>query len=177
MLTLLTSPSIEMMRAWQLEPLANSLHAVKISQIWVSFSHFHCHMLYVSAGGKRGCQLTGIVVVEERVVASAVDEDVRGVDDSQAPRVGAVALNTVAGRREVRILEVCVDGERLGRIRKRLVVGRLGLEHSGEDVLGVRELVLVEVEMLRGATDEPEATSFGFNHCILWLAGDNSTLC
>lgn len=77
------------------------------------------------------------VVDEERVETGAVDEDVGGVDDTEAPGSVASAVHGVVVGRLSRVrLANCV-----GRGH---VVGGLGLDEASEDVRGLAELVLVQ---------------------------------
>ena len=58
-----------------------------------------------------------------------------------------------------------------------LCLRSLGLQHGSEDVLRVGELVLIQVEVLRRTTDEPEVALGRLNDCVgttvsyIWNAG------
>ena len=92
------------------------------------------------------------VVVEEAVEPSAVDEDVVGVQDAEAPGVGAGRGGGTGGW-EDGVVERGDGGEGVGGGGVGLVVGRFGLDEAGVDVLCVCELVLVEGVVLYCCSD------------------------
>jgi hypothetical protein len=90
-----------------------------------------------SAIGCIGRAAIGTVVDEERVDTGTVDENVGGVDDTEAPGSVASAVHGIVVGGLARVwLASCV-----GRGH---VVGGLGLDEAGEDVRGLVELVLIQ---------------------------------
>lgn len=96
------------------------------------------------------------MIVEERVQARAVAENVARAEDTQRPAVLADAGAALA-----EVVEVWVGGAKdagdevggrleLGCVGVRLVVGGFGLDEAHEDVLGLGEFVLVERVVLNG---------------------------
>ena len=75
------------------------------------------------------------VVVEERVQAGTVDEDVLGVGRPNTPSALAIPGGVASARGlEIRVVELVVDFERLGRDGVALEVRSLGLDQREVDV-------------------------------------------
>ena len=117
-------PSRLKMRVWHVSPLP-ALEQATTSSASASASRF---LEFWDPGWKgegEGGEPTGAVVVEERVKAHTVAEDVLRVDDSQAPTHGAVARSVEAGCGEVGVVIFALDGEGNGGGRVGLVVADL----------------------------------------------------
>lgn len=114
----------------------------------------HCADRCVSHGPFQTCDrlLTSIIVVEEGIQPGSIDEYVLRVQNAQAPCFSAVAGLTIARTAKVGIVECSIDGKRSWRWRAGLIVWSLGLHEAREDVLGVRELVLVHDVVLNGGS-------------------------
>ncbi len=79
-----------------------------------------------------GRVLTGVVVVVEAVQACAVDVDVVGIDDAQAPCFAGFRMRLAGG-----VVEAVEPWERMLRAGGWLVVGCFGLDLAYEDVFGL----------------------------------------
>ncbi len=63
-----------------------------------------------------------IVILEERVQSSGVDENILGAKDAQAPSIGALSRFTGARGSKVGIIQRSVDSKRCGSIWIGLIV-------------------------------------------------------
>lgn len=84
------------MRDWQLSPAAN-VEQAGLCQV----SHYTHPFLRICM---TGVLLTGDIIVEEGVMTGAIDKNVRGAENPQAPCHGAVARDTTAVGAEVGIV-------------------------------------------------------------------------
>lgn len=109
------------------------------------------------------------MIVEERVQARAIAENVARAEDTQSPAVLADA-----GAALTEVVEVWVGGAKdagdevggrleLGCVGVRLVVGGFGLDETHEDVLGLGEFVLVEGVVLNSSTPSREKQLANFS--------------
>lgn len=105
-------------------------------------------------GAKVGA--TRRVIVEERVQAGAIGQDVLRVQDAQAPRVGAVARDARAGGDEIGVLQRFHGGEGDGGVGVGLVVRRLRLDLAHEDVLRSGQLILIQRVMFHRCPPQPD---------------------
>lgn len=96
-----------------------------------------------------------VVVIEEAVQSSTVDEDWVRVEDAETPARSAGG--------EDRVVVCCDSGEGVERVRVGLVVCGLGLDESHKDVTSVDQLVLVQGVMLDSGSVKPDLTDAGFD--------------
>lgn len=93
-----------------------------------------------------------VVVLEERIQTSTIDEDVLRVENTHTPSL-VILCSTI----EDRISKGSVRSERGCSIWVALVVGCFGLDQGHVDVLGVGDLIVVENIVLGGSTPQPDS--------------------
>ena len=97
------------------------------------------------------------VVIEERIQAGAIDEDIRGSEDAQTPRFLAAGVAVAGTEVGVEVsgagCEAAVESCRIG-----LHVWRFGLDDTRVDILRVGKLKVVELAVLGARAIHPDGS-------------------